>query len=421
MAKSKSEQKKKKPLNEMEDIHVGFVENLDATRLFVSNLAPVVKKHDIDSTERDKAIFRELDRIYDRAERRSKKGGKRQRTTELTPEEEEQVTRLFRDVGSMGEGQSELLYKSSFVMLISYFDFLIADLVHYYYQKYPGSLTGRDIGIKLAELRMFDDLDDAIEFVLDKEIDSILYGNLESQKNYFKNILKIDLNDEAINWSKINEAIERRNIIVHNKSLVNRRYLKNVDPSLLIRGKKSLKEGDTVGVNERYFSDVIDEIFIAGSILIQLCWRKWSKDSIEDADGTLVQDIYDSLSKSKWALAERLGIFSRRCDVSSSEVRLYLDINYCQSLKWQNKKVTLAQELKKFDVSTLSPLYLLAIAALKSDRKSFYRHLKKAIIVHKDRLDRQAFTEWPLFREMRADPNYEDKIQKTLASVADED
>jgi len=218
-----------------------------------------------------------------------------------------------------------------------------------------------------------------------------------------------------INWNIINEMIERRNIIVHNDSKINRRYLKNVDLPVIPEKTKDLKEGQKIIIKEDYFMAVLNEVVIAGTILIQCCWRGWEKDDISDADEELIRNIYDALCEEEWRIAEKLGLFSKECEVYNEQHRLYLDINYCQSLKWQNKKKELEKELEKFDESSLRPIYVLALSALKSDRDKFYKNIKKAITI--DRLKKKDLMEWPLFRELRKDPNYEKKIRNILASI----
>lgn len=187
--------------------------------------------------------------------------------------------------------------------------------------------------------------------------------------------------------------------------------MKSAEPSLILTNtKEDPKEGQKIAVSGIYLNRIFDEIFLAGIILIQSCWRKWSKDSCDATDLILIKTIYQALFEENWDIAERLGLYSKDCQVDSDRNRLYLDINYCQSLKWQNKQDELNKELEKFDVSSLRPIYLVAYYALKSDIKNFYRHITDAIII--DNMELDCFLDWPLFRDFRKDPNY----RKTIAS-----
>jgi hypothetical protein len=262
-------------------------------------------------------------------------------------------------------------------------------------------------------------VDEAIDFVINKEAESVLYDSLEKQKLYLKNTLKIDTKDSIINWNKLVESVERRHIVVHNDCKINRRYLTKVDPSQIPEKTKDLKEGTRVRITERYFRSVFEEICVSGLVLLQCCWRKWEKDDTASADAQLILDIYDTLVKENWTCTERLGLFSKECKVTDQARRLVLDVNYCQSLKWQGKENELQEELKKFDISALSPKFALALYALRSDRDSFYRNVENAITV--DKMSEEQFMEWPLFRELRQDPDYEARIKTVFRSISEKE
>jgi hypothetical protein len=308
--------------------------------------------------------------------------------------------------------QADLLYKSSFVMLISYLDYLFSDIIHCYYESYPEGISGKELNINLNELKLCSDIKEAIGIVINKKIDMVLYDTIKRQTDYLKSELKIDIKENIISWPIINEAIERRNIIVHNNGVINKRYLDNVNLSVFDgKRKKKLNEGDEISVDEFYFRRVFNEIFIAGVILTESCWRKWRKDDINSADVKLINTMFYGLEKEEWDNAERLGLYSREkdCEAFNTANRLYLDINYCQSLKWAGKQGELNKELNKFDISTLSPKYIVAICALKSDRKGFYENIEKSINV--DDMNEDSFNSWPLFRELRNDEGYTEKIK----------
>jgi len=400
-------------------IHGSFTTNTESLEAFVNNVAPIAEKHDKATRKKldkfTKGIFKILGLPKGKIDKRKQK----QVVEGVTEDQANQIIQLTADLPRLTVPQAELLYRSSFVMLVSYFDFLLSDLIHYFYRKYPESLSGRDLPLTLSELKLLGGVDEAIDFVINKEADSVLYDSLEKQKLYLKNTLKIDTKDSIISWNRLTEAIERRHIIVHNDCKINRRYLTKVDPSQIPEKTKDLKEGTRVRLKETYFRSIFEEICLSGLILLQVCWRKWEKDDADTADGWLISDIYDALVKEKWALAERLGLFSKECKVTDQVCRLVLDVNYCQSLKWQGKKNELEEELKKFDVSVLSPKYALAFYALKSDADNFYKNVQNAITV--DEMSEKDFMEWPLFRELREDPDYEERIKTVFRSISEKE
>ena len=93
---------------------------------------------------------------------------------------------------------------------------------------------------------------------------------------------------------------------------------------------------------------------------------------------------------------------------------MYLDINYCQSLKWSKKNKELEKELKKFDISSLSPKYKVAVYALESNKEKVFEDIEQAI---RDGLVKEDFMTWPLFNELREMKGYEEKIDEALTYV----
>lgn len=418
MAAKKAAKRKEERLD-FGKIRASFRTNIESLEAFVNIVAPIAEKHDKATREKLDKFAKGIHQIFGLSEGRIGKSKIKQVAEGVTEDQANKIIKLVADLPRLTLPQAELLYRSSFVMLVSYFDFLVSDLIHYFYRKYPESLSGRDLPLTLSELKLLGGVGEALDFVINKEAEGVLYDSLEKQKLYLKNTLKIDTKDSIINWNKLVEAVERRHIIVHNDCRINRRYLTKVDPSQTPEKTKNLKEGTQVRVTERYFRSVFEEICVSGIALLQCCWRKWEKEDTSDADSSLNSDIYDALLKEDWICAERLGLFSKECKVANQAYRLTLDVNYCQSLKWQGKTTELEEELKRFDVSALSPKFALAVYALRSDRNSFYRNVKHSISV--DKMQQTDFMEWPLFRELKKDRDYEARIRMVFRSISEKE
>jgi len=409
--------KKEKEQLDFGKIHDSFKRNLEGLEAFVKNVSPVAEKHDQATRKKLVKFAKEIGKILGTNKGKIDERKRKQLVEEMTEDKVKQIIQLTADLPRLTLHQAELLYRSSFVMLVSYFDFLISDLIYYFYRKYPDILSTKELPLTLKELTELGSVDDAVDFVINKEADNVLYDSLQKQKLYIKNTLKIDTKDDIINWNKLIEAMERRHIVVHNDCKINRRYLSNVDLSVIPETIKDVKEGAEVHITEPYFRGVFEEICVSGIVLLQVCWRKWEKDDTDSADEKLIPDIYDALVKEDWMCAERLGLFSKGCVVTDQARRLILDVNYCQSLKWQGKEDELQEQLKKFDISALSPKFALAVYALRSDRDRFYNNLENAITV--DKMSEKDFMEWPLFRELRKDPDYETRIETIFRSISE--
>ena len=392
-----------------------FANNMESLRAFIRNVEPAVKAHDTKALERTKEIRTGIRKILSRPITGEAGEGLSinipKRRIGKAVEGIVAILREYRQIGITAD-QVELLYKSSFVMLISFFDYLPYDIIHCYYKMYPERLPDKDSSIYLSELKLCADIDEAIDFILGKKVDSIISEGLKKQKWFLQNTLQIDLKEKIINWDIINEAIERRNIIVHNNSIIDKKYLRSVNLSVVPEKRTEIQEGEKIGVTTEYFKRAYDEILIAGIVLVQSFWRKWMKDDVSKADTRLINSMVKLLAREEWSIAERIGLFSKDVKASNKENRLILNINYCQSLKWQGKNAALGEELNKFDEANLQPKFMVALSALKSDKDGFYKNLKKAVA--RRQISQGDFDNWPLFRELRQDVEYDERIKKAF-------
>ena len=181
-----------KAIYDLGNIHQNFSANSEGLRVFISNLSPVAKEHDKILMEKITKICEELLKIAGVSINELKKPKHKKITFKPTKKQKEQVLETLKVLPHLTASNVELLYKSAFVMLVSYFDFLISDLIHYFYQRYPKSLSGKELSITLNELNLCNHLTEATDYIVNKEVDKILYDSLEGQKGYFKNFLKID-------------------------------------------------------------------------------------------------------------------------------------------------------------------------------------------------------------------------------------
>lgn len=240
------------------DIHDSFTDNMKSLEAFVDNIAPVAKR--LDRTE-----LKEIDKLGKEIVR-FVLGVKRISKTKLEKFEidEEGAKKIIEDkdkaavmneflrkMTGMPVSQAQLLYRGSFVMLMSYFDFLLSDLISCFYKKYPENLSKKESpSLTLSDFNLSNTIDDAVDLIISKEVENVLRKRLEEQKLYLRDRLKFDTKDNIINWDKIVESMERRHVIVHNNCKINKRYLSSADLSQAPEKNKDLKEGKAIIITE---------------------------------------------------------------------------------------------------------------------------------------------------------------------------
>ena len=365
-------------------IEMNFWVAMNGIKYFVSNIGPVAFARD-EAARKTGARIKDgirsiLVNIATSAERDVKspeQASIRERRLSSTVDEIVSVVKDYDyagvNVALDGELHQGLLLKSSFMMMIASFDFLLSDLLHCYYEKYPKALNS-DMVLSLGDLRRCADLDEAIGILVEKKIETVLFDNFTNQMLFFEDKMKIGMAKKTINWDRINEAYQRRNIFAHNNGIVNKRYLSHVP----VLPKGEVKMGQRLVVSMDYFLGLYWEMLAGGIVLAQNCWRKWFKSDISHADAALIDCINRELLQKLTGTATKLLLYSREIETGSEQARYDLDVLFCQLLKIVGLKKKFTQEIRKLEKVASSNKRLADIAALKDDKEAFYKHAKNA-------------------------------------------
>jgi len=391
-----------------------FIDNLEDLRGFVHNLAPFTKAYD----DKAKEVYEGVTSILRNVPKIPGQGKRIELDEEKVEGAAKGIVSLIKSQVAtqyLNRNQTEILYKTSFVMLISYFDYLISDIIWCYYKAFPGALSGKELSITLNDLKMCSDKDEAVDYILSKKVDSVLYGNLSNQLNFFSSELKIGLNKRIVKWDIINEAVERRNLVVHNNGIVNRRYINNVK-----RLAKGIKEGDVLNADDRYLKNIFEEVFLAGIVLTENCWRKWRKKETEGADDILVYEAGKAIFRGEWNLAGELCLYAKGIPLSDEGDIIRVEIYYCHTLKKGGKRDKMEAELKKICRKELTPLERAMVCALVDDKDGFYKCVEE--VAELGKTSKESFIknfDWPTLVDMSKDEDYEERIERAYAKMKD--
>jgi hypothetical protein len=374
-----------KDFSAMRKIEMNFRITMYGIKYFISNLGPVADARDETAKKTGERIKEGIRSILSDVPTSAKRDEKLEEQVSIKEDRlsstVNEIISLVKDYDYAGanvaldnELHRGLLLKSSFMMMIASLDFLISDILHCYFEKYPQALND-DMVLSLGDLKKCNDINEAIHILIDQKVEAVLFKNFTKQIMYFENELKITAN-KIISWDLINEAYQRRNILVHNNGIVNRRYLKSVGA---LPGFNEVKIGERLNVSEDYFFPVYWEILAGGIVLGQNCWRKWFKEDLSGADSTLIDCINRELLQQAVIPASMLCIYSREIETGSEEARFGLNSLRCQSIKMLGLKEKLTKEIKKLENSASCSKRLAVIAALKDDKEAFYEHVKNAV------------------------------------------
>ncbi|GAB3232985.1 hypothetical protein GCM10027346_20610 [Hymenobacter seoulensis] len=141
----------------------------------------------------------------------------------------------------------DFVYLSSFTHLVTLLDAALIDIVKSLMELIPELLWSDAKSISYSNLFKANSLDELKAHIIDKEITSFGFKSLKEQIDYIHKFSKLTLikNNEMLN--NLIEIRETRNIIIHNKGVVNYIYNSNVHNS-------QYKIGDYRTVDAPYFA-----------------------------------------------------------------------------------------------------------------------------------------------------------------------
>lgn len=301
------------------------------------------------------------------------------------------------------------LWKSNFVLLISSFEFLFGDIINFYFKFYPTSALDKNIELNLKNIYDYKSIDEFVDEVVSKKIEGLLYKSFEDQLTYLQKELKLNIYNEIIEWDLIKEATLRRNLIVHNNSKINNRYLSEVNLKYT-KDISNLKENEKIHISKEYFERTYQEFYLAGILIIQSAFRKWLSEFNEFADALIMENSYRCLLEEEFIASQKICLLGKKVCSINNDFTFRNNINYCLALKFGANEEELKTEIQKIDISNLSPILVLAYYAIQDDEVNSLKHIKNAKTV--DKLLYNDILEWPLFKNLRKSENFMLKLKK---------
>ncbi len=405
---STSKEEKKEKVYNVESIYDTYFENLNSVKLYFNKFGNLASGEDESIKEKSKEFFDQS--LAEIKEEMESVKNKDKGDDTITKEEVEiflkKFVRKFRKQPKISPRNYEILSRSSFLMLNNYFEYLIADLLSYYYNKFKNSLNEKEFKFTLKELNEYDTIEEATKDLIVKEVESLIIDkSFNELLEHFKDKLSISLEKDLIKWDEIIEVRERRHLIVHNSSIVNKKYISRT------KNPYNYQIGDVVHIDKDYFLKSWLQFKLAGQLLIFNCWGNWDKDNIDNAVYQIMIQTFEDLNSKNYDLVCKTCKYSEQIEPKNEDQEdciLRIKVNNAISLKKQNKDSELKKVLKKIKVGTATPIFKIAHNILSDKHDDLGELFTQAIVV--DKLNIDSYLEWPIFDFVRE----KDEINKVL-------
>ncbi len=394
-------------VNSVESIFNSFNRNIYGSELFFLKFSDLAVSEDKEEVNRTKEYidecFKEIGLDPNSKSEESKK--------KFSKEEVERLLNKLNKVPRITQKNYEILANSSFLMLNNYFEYLMADLLSYYYNKFDGTISSNEMVTTLNHVNEFESIEEFKKDLIHREVESMLIEKTFSELlDHFEKFLEVELCKDILDWKTIEEFRERRHLIVHNSAKVNKKYITRT------KNPFKLKKGDSVNITPEYFKSALHEYKLAGYLLILSCWGKWDKDKASEAIETLLVESFEALKNDEPKFALRLTMYLKYIQPKTDEQEdliLRILFNKCIALKILDKQTELSKELKKIKIGTASPIFKLAHAVLSgSNLESILDLIKQTHAL--EQIDLEKYSDWPIYSSLRSDPKKNEEVTKLL-------
>jgi hypothetical protein len=232
--------------------------------------------------------------------------------------------------------------------LVSEYDVFLSELIRAVISVRPQSLLNSD-KIEASTLPEFADISEAREYLIEREIDSIMVKSHLDQLKELNRIsgATIDLDDVAVRTFL--EICERRNLFAHTGGIVSNRYITKCK-SLKIELKDEVKVGTEIRVDRSYFTAAVSTLHELCMKLCHFIWHKTVPGEHELADKTVHGACFDLIRLGDSEVAKRiLAYVTRHTKISTEIWRRKLVLLYATALKLSGDFKNASDELDRLD------------------------------------------------------------------------
>jgi hypothetical protein len=323
----------------------------------------------------------------------------------IGPEHFGKLRRIQRGLNSAISAQA-LIPSSLLVTLVSRFDAFLGRIIRVMIEVRPELIGTGDRALTLKQLNELGDYDAAREFLIEKEIESVLRKSHSEHFDWLESRLDIPLRKDLPAWKAFVELTERRNLLVHCDGIVSHQYLSNcreakVDTSTIAVGSK-------LDVPHEYFRSACDCILEIGVKLTHVIWRKLLPDDREAADDALNTTGFELIIHENFRLAKELLRFSSSVikKHASERHRLMFLVNWAQACKWGGGDTECNELLANEDWSAKGQEFQICAYALMENYEKTCELMRA--IGDKGSVKAVDYREWPVFRKARREKSFTD-------------
>lgn len=303
---------------------------------------------------------------------------------------------------------SKIIPESLFVSLLSQYDAFTNRLLKILFEIRPEYINNSERELTFSKLVEFESIEKAREYIIEKEVESVLRKSHSEQFEYLENKLGITLRKNLPVWSTFIEITQRRNLFVHCDGYVTNQYLKVCqDNKCQI---DNVKINDRLKADVKYFIKAYECLYELSTKLTHTIWRKLLIDEIKIADQEINHICFDLLNSFQFELADVLLDFACKQDKHYNDASKNIFIvNRALSLYLQDKNDEAIKLIESKDWSASSDDFKLAHFVISEKNDEAFKLMLK--IGSNGEVDKENYKNWPLFFKLRKNKEFQDTFK----------
>jgi hypothetical protein len=310
-----------------------------------------------------------------------------------------EFSRLRRTHDSLQSG-FRLIPRHFLISLVSQYDWFLGRVIRFLFAIKPEILNASDRQMSFTDLVRFHSLDDAREFIIEKEVESVIRRSHLDQFAWLKDKLKTPFTQDLACLPVFVELTERRNLFVHADGVVSSQYLTAChENNCALRA--NLKVGDQLEVGKDYFEDAYRCILEIAVKMAHVVWRKLCPARLKESDSNVIAVTFDLIEQREYAPARRILEFFTQTSVKHGDDsnRRTMLLNLAQACKWSDDVEACNKILGLHDWSACEDKYKLGVAALRGDFEGCYALMRR--LQRDESFPKSVYANWPIFQELR--------------------
>lgn len=307
--------------------------------------------------------------------------------------------------------QAFLLIPPTYIVsLVSIYDTFFAGLVKCVYKLCPQKLNESGKTFCYKDLQEFQYIKDIKDKIISGTIEDLLRDSHIAQITWLEKAYNVKTLKSFEGWPQFVELTERRNLFVHADGIVSSQYINVCQAHNAL--DKRIVEGNKLTSDKDYFESSYKLLYAMGIMLTQmllhqLYLNEYGKNNTSELDEVLITNVFDLICDGTYDVAIKISKFALdEHFVHTGKDKSFIILNMAQSYKWNKDNEECLKILGNEDTTTWNNDLLIPKLTLEESYGEVYvkmRNNGKSSEV----LTAQAYRDWPIFKELRKQPDFE--------------